>query len=267
MTEGFFMKYFFTLLIIGVLCSVIIFINPQSAYSSSAGAPIGRTGSNGESTCIDVGCHTGNTFNTTGTITTNIPASGYKAGQTYNINVKITEAGSSSFGFQVKASEGLFVETGETQLLGSGSYITHKSTSIGGTDSRQWNFQWVAPASNAQTVTFSAAILTNSNTTGYKVYLDELTVQKASSNSISNLNKKNITIYPVPFDKSFTVKNIQFVAEKVYASVYTLEGKKMAGKETTSNLVSFNTQNFAKGIYILKLQAGETIVTKKIAKM
>jgi len=75
----------------------------NTSTAHSAGAPNGYTGApmdNSGSTCGS--CHTGSSVTpTTGVIFSDIPASGFVAGTTYNFTVALT--GTAAYGFEVSA--------------------------------------------------------------------------------------------------------------------------------------------------------------------
>ena len=72
------------LLIIPITIALAIFFYPTTSNSLSTGSPGGKTGSpNDIGNCM--GCHTDAQQGQGATITTNIPSTGYEAGNTYNI--------------------------------------------------------------------------------------------------------------------------------------------------------------------------------------
>ncbi len=264
------MKYIYTLISMAIVSFVIISINPQTGHSNSTGAPQGRTGAMGEGTCGDAGCHGTAPANAPNAITTDIPTAGYTPGQTYNITVTASEMGRMRFGFQARSSAGSLNGNNDVQLVGGGTYATHRTGSTSGTDSRAWTFEWTAPTAGTGTVTFNTAMLAangNGSTSGDNVYTSSLQVSEASTNNVVNVDAADITVYPSPFTNTITLEQGTNAFENASISIYSLDGKKVVEKEMTSTSVSFDTQNFAKGIYIIKLQAGTTIVTKKVAKM
>jgi hypothetical protein len=100
-----------------------------------------------------------------GWITSNIPASGYVPGNTYNITATATRAGHVRFGFEVSPQSPtgvllgtlIVTNTTETQLVGANKYITHKLAGTTGSGSKTWNFNWTAPVAGTGNVTFYGA--------------------------------------------------------------------------------------------------------------
>lgn len=262
------MKYIYTLITIAIVSFAIISINPQQGHSFSGGAPDGKTGAMGESTCID--CHGGAATVDPSAITTTIPMAGYKPGATYEITVKAEEAGKMRFGFQARASAGSLTAGADVQLVGGGTYATHGLGATIANDSRTWTFEWTAPAAGTGEVTFNAAMLAandDGSTAGDNVYSSELKVQEANTSSVKDFASAGMSVYPVPFTNTITLEKGNQTFETATVSIYTLQGKKVAEKVMSTASVSFNTDGLAKGIYIVRLSASSTNITQKVAKM
>jgi hypothetical protein len=68
-------------------------------------------------------------------------------------------------------------------------------------------------------------------------------------------------VYPNPSSNQFTVYGLQFaVVKQIALEFFSVEGKKVLSVIPTAENVTINTENFTKGIYLLK--AGAT--TRKI---
>lgn len=263
------MKYIYTLISMAIVSFVIISINPQTGHSISSGAPQGKTAATGEGSCADAGCHGGTATDAPNAITTNIPAGGYEAGKTYDITVTASEMGRMRFGFQARASAGALGASTETQLVGGGTYVTHRLSSTNSTNSKAWTFQWTAPGGTG-TVTFNAAMLAangNGSTSGDNVYKSSLQVQEATATGVKDFASAGMNVYPVPFTNTITLEKGNQAFETATVSIYTLTGKKVAEKEMTTASVNFNTEALAKGIYVIRLSAGSTNITQKVVKM
>ena len=163
------MKKLAYILLIPMAAGVYLFFsaysgNPEHDYPS--GAPAGYTGSPGDGQdCAD--CHGGSSAPVTGWITSDIPAAGYSAGNTYNITV--TVSGSGAKGFEVSPQDPAGTQLG-TLIAGSGShltggtkYVTHNSDQS--SNPATWTFQWTAPASGTGDVTLYGAFAVSKNTT------------------------------------------------------------------------------------------------------
>ena len=69
-------------------------------------------------------------------------------------------------------------------------------------------------------------------------------------------------VYPNPVAEELTVRGLQFAVEKqIPVELFSVDGKKVWSVTPTANTIAINVQNFAKGIYLLKVGTA----TKKIA--
>ena len=123
-------------------------------YTFTNGAPAGRSGGAGESTCATSSCHSGTLNSGPGSVTLSSDAMGnvYTPGMTYTITVEVAETGVSRFGFEVlsaysstvNASVGntSITSSSETKLLTANNkkYVTQITNGSLGTDTRTWSF-------------------------------------------------------------------------------------------------------------------------------
>jgi len=127
------------------------------------GAPAAKTGSPGDgANCTE--CHGGTATTTAGLITSNIPASGYIPGQTYQITATNNLTGSGKYGFEVSPQNvagtqlGTLVAGAGTQLVGGTKYVTHSNAN---SSTHTWTFNWIAPTAGTGAVTFYGAFAKN----------------------------------------------------------------------------------------------------------
>ncbi len=174
------MKTLITILSVATLAVLFSFNEPSR---NSSGAQPGHTGSPGDGKNCTF-CHGGTASAVTGVITSNIPSSGYTAGQTYTITV--TTNGSGRKGFQVSPQNvsgsllGTLIAGTGNQLVGNGKYVTHSSGVL--TPTATWSFQWIAPPTGTGAVTFYGAFVIGQP----NVRISTLTVQEASFPGDSN---------------------------------------------------------------------------------
>ena len=97
-------------------------------------------------------------------------------------------------------------------------------------------------------------------------YIDEIIVyncsQTLSINDVDFLNK-NIDIYPNPSAGIFNIemKNIS----DFHYEIFDISGKSITNKiEVTLNSFEINLSKYSHGIYFLKLQSNEGVITKKL---
>lgn len=144
---------------------------------SSTGAPASHTGAPGEKTCAASGCHDDNSLNSgVAQLSIDIASGGvtkYVAGQTYPITVRISDANSSRFGFQIvaldqstgNAGEFTITDQARTQFMKNQhelmdrNYVTYTFIGTDATNNgtAEWTVNWTAPATTSGNITFYAA--------------------------------------------------------------------------------------------------------------
>jgi hypothetical protein len=103
-----------------------------------------------------------NSGSATVTITSNIPACGYTAGNTYTVTAAIVKPGGNLFQFELSPQNaaGTYLGTlipGTTTQLDGTKDICGKLASLANANSQSWTFTWTAPAASTGNVTFYAA--------------------------------------------------------------------------------------------------------------
>ncbi|MBK7708289.1 MAG: hypothetical protein IPJ30_21680 [Acidobacteria bacterium] len=143
------------------------------AIASEGGAPTGRTGAPGETTCT--GCHSQNAG--AGQFSVIAPAT-YVPGQTYQIQVQhsTTNFSRANWGFEVIPLAGttmagtVAATNGNTRVrvASTKSYVTQTlaGTYPGTFGGASWTFNWTAPATNVGNITFYGAGLQGDNDGG-----------------------------------------------------------------------------------------------------
>lgn len=259
---------------------LMVELSPK-AGANNTGAPAGTTGSPGDGVnCTTSGCHVGTASTQAGLITSNIPGTGYIAGQTYTITASITTAGRTKFGFQVSAQNTsgtklgtiVLTNTTGTQLLSGGKYITHK---LAGTsfpsETATWSFDWTAPAAGTGDVTFYGAFnSTNSNntTSGDIITLSTLTVSESITSGINAVwaYSNKVTAYPNPFTDNITLKNEAAANDKMQVSIIDITGKTVKTLSDVSNNQTLDLSELAKGYYVCRIETANGIAIKKLTK-
>jgi hypothetical protein len=166
------MKFSKKELISSLLISSVILMSMSSSYNEDPDGKAGHNGSPGEQTCAKSTCHTSFTVNS-GPGSVSISAPGmtnwqYVPGQTYTINVTVSQSSVPLFGFGFEALLASGANAGTltagtdsnpqnaTVMGNSRRTITHDEDSGLVTGSKTWSFTWLAPA-NGAAVTFYAA--------------------------------------------------------------------------------------------------------------
>ena len=267
--------------------ALLVQTDPHEAVSNSGGAPAGRTGSPGDGGATCTTCHTGTASpSSTQIITSNIPASGYIAGQTYTITATVSQTGINEFGFQISpqnnsgALMGTIINTSpsQTQVLNS-KYITHTSGGIAGTsNSKTWSFNWVAPAAGSGDVTFYGAFnFSNNNGTGSGDIIRTNTLT-TTENTTTNLvefgqNGFSVSVYPNPIRNEATVALNSLDAGTAQYTIYNSQGQAVSRSERL-NIPSGNStitldqmNSMQTGIYRLVMVIGEKEIVKSLVKL
>ena len=247
----------------------------------SEGPPAGYTGSPlDEQNCTF--CHgylpAGNL---SGWISSNIPAEGYIAGETYTIAVSAIGIVAVRMGFQITAENqsekvGTFIikDPARTQLKGS-TTVTH---TLAGTQvtslPASWSMDWIAPASGTGEIIFYTAVNQTNNDNSANndlIYLSTLTASEASVGIDEHYDELTLQISPNPFTTStilsYTLerpKNIRFTVYNVQSKiVFTMQEKQDKGEQR----IQWNAEGLTAGMYYFRLQTGDKVGGGKMVKM
>lgn len=264
----------------------VLFINPFDVAYTNVGGSVGGysgSGADGGNTCSSPGgCHV--TFGATsmpGWITSDIPAQGYQAGDTFSINVKVVNPGVTKFGFELAAEDGSDNKVGEwiitsptttkTVTVGGGKNVTQNSTF--GTDSLDWDIDWVAPAVGTGQVTFYAAMnATNNNAgnSGDTVYTSTLAVDEGPDvTGIDEVEKLHLKAFPNPVVNAISVVH-PFAGEQVTIDLIDLNGRHAQSLFVGTGNVNGHELNLdvspelSNGLYSLVINSEGRTVSDKI---
>lgn len=276
---------------IGIFLFVLIL---STGYKvTSTGAPIGSTGAPDENTCAKAGCHTGTNTVNTGLAQLSIDlgdAGGeYIPGKTYSISVSLTQKQIQRFGFSLTAldennksiGELKVSDSGRTQLMkGVGSYTGREyvTYTAAGTapyvkGQGKWNFNWTAPTNYAGKISFyAAAVAANNDGTdlGDSVYTKSVIINKSQASSAEEnaVTKNKLKIYPNPVKTDFFVDYSLEMPATVNIALVDESGKQYSlwqGYREMGNYSShFVRPQELTGIYILRITAGERLLSQKL---
>ncbi len=230
------------------------------------GAPAGYTGSPGDGqNCTH--CHNGSASTVSNWITSDIPASGYLPGQMYNITV--TVSGSGTKGFEVSPQNltgtllGTLTAGAGNKLVGSGKYVTHSSAS--NSNPATWTFKWTAPPSGTGPVTFYGAFTVNEPVTK----LSTLTVNENLATAIPELGISLFKTYPNPVKDNFMANFSLIEGNNVNISLFDMNGQMIMQlfegyADRGNHEINFDLGIISPGIYMVKMRAGDQLITRKI---
>lgn len=239
--------------------------------SYSNGAPDGVTGSPGDGGVSCTSCHNiTNNYNTTVTISSNIPANGFELGKTYQVTVTLTaNSNAAKFGFQITAEDtannkvGSFsiTDTNNTKMDAVGHFVTQTTAGI---TQKSWSFDWTAPTTFTSNIKFYVAAL-SANVTGdikSQTVLNNFNVGGVLA--VKSAQLINFSMFPNPSDG---IVNFQLPSDISQAKVAVFDylGKKIMEKYVTSSINNtLNVSNLATGIYFVRIQADTKTGTKKL---
>jgi Secretion system C-terminal sorting domain len=265
-------------------------LTSSAQYDSDEGKA-GQTGSPGENTCAQSGCHTGTAVNGgPGSVTITSPDMtdwNYVPGQTYTIQVTVADAGRDLFGLGVEAlkSNG---DNGGTLVAGSDNHIltktvqgfvrrniVHNVNTGASMDAHTFTFEWIAPDVSQGDITFYVAgNATNSNgfATGDRVYTTTQ-VATASVGIYEYFNEKlALSLSPNPtmgmLQVSYNLENTSDVQTKIFDVNGKLildwnQGQQVSGKA----IHQLDVSSLASGTYMLQvLVNGNILATEAFQK-
>ncbi len=271
---------FFLIALVFVAAMVVAFPD-GSNFTGSTGAP-------GESSCS---CHGSPNL---GSGSASIIAQGnFMPGETVNLIARVRSGSAQRWGFAVTALDNNNQAVGDlnatdlvrTQKTVSNNrqYIkqTDDGTDFGTVDSTEWPFQWVAPASGVDQVTFYMSGLAadgNYMPNGDSAYTTSLSISRtgvedANGNTLPGEYELSQN-YPNPFNPSTTIEYSIPVRSYVTISIFNTLGQKLRtivkdsetagrhavvwdGKDAYGNAVS-------SGIYLYQIKAGDFAEARKM---
>jgi hypothetical protein len=241
------------------------------AYKS--GSPGGRSGSPGDNGSTCTSCHSGTAQIVTGWITTNVPISGYEAGQVYNISLNATNIRAARFGFELTAEDDdnkkiatfSITNVSETKLTNINRAVTH--TSSGTTpsgNSKSWDFEWTAPLKSTGTITFYAAVNAadgNGNNSGDIIYKTSTAITPNSTRIGEYTN--SLKFYPNP---STGLVNFETKIQSGSTDllIININGQLVEHRILNSRVKQIDLSYLPKGIYYLKLSHEDNFEYQKL---
>lgn len=99
-------------------------------------------------------------------------------------------------------------------------------------------------------------------------YFDDIKVTVLSSSTESSIHQtdEEISTYPNPFNTEINLKLNNEHNNLVKISFIDVTGKTIYNTNTTKNNIQINTEKFAKGIYLIKIESENKITTLKLTK-
>lgn len=276
-----------TLLTLGVMGAIAfaLVLDTTSTFSNPSGAPAGCSSSPSDgATCATSGCHSGTASAKDGMITSDIPTTGYVPGSTYAITISITQSGIQTWGFQCSPQNTSGVRLGtlaitnstQTKLVGSNTYVTHKSGGISGSGSKTWSFNWTAPTAGTGTVPFYASVMaanSNGGTSGDQVYFDTYTVNEDLSAGVAKTAEAvKFSVFPNPVEgNSMNISFASKAGDSSKVSIMNLSGAivhttNYSASVTGDQQVNVNVEDLAKGVYLIQVETPAGTAANRIIR-
>ncbi|PCH66763.1 MAG: hypothetical protein COC01_07315 [Bacteroidetes bacterium] len=259
----------------------LITMSYNMVFTYSSGSPTARTGAPGEGTCNAIGCHSGNSVTTGGSIAFGSGDTSYTSGTKYTVTV--TGENGTINGFEIVAmnSSGTTVgtvtitdATNTQTATGSSDHVTH---TFSGTSSNSWSYDWTAPSTIEGDITFYTAVNKGNGggtAAGDFIFTNSLTI-KAPPNGIGSQsfhasNNNQFKIFPNPttsrINLSFELDRPQIVkislVNIIGKEVVLLENREMnSGKNTLSYIID---NNLPRGIYLINISSSDFYEIRKL---
>lgn len=234
---------FSTLLSLGCLTTYIILTSSATAQQGVMGASQVGCGS----------CHGSANAATTITIT-GMPGTGFVAGTTYPLTLKVTNASKLAAGFDMSVSLGTISNPPANTMLMGGSELHHTSPLMMASGDAIWNFSWTAPASGNSVSFFVAGNAVNNNNGDSGDQWNKVTINfnKAIPAGTQDLTETTAQLYPNPVNNSMTVMTSDEVAQASFL-VISINGsiQPIAANQISQQEYRLNTSSLTPGIYIL----------------
>ncbi len=256
------------LIYVALFCVSLIFYGfsgNDSRYPT--GAPAGYTGSPFDNkNCTH--CHGGNLSTVQGWITSNVPETGWIAGETYDITLTVNSGGKKGFEISPQSFlgdlQGTLIAVSGTQLVGNNKYITHTSK-VSATPA-VWTFHWIAPEEGTGNVVFYGACAINESQTK----LTSLLLPEDITASVQTEKETTINIYPNPASSAINLSYELTNTEDVTISLFNVNGRLIKNilsqnQAAGSHKISYNIDNkMSAGIYLVSIKYGTHSTVRKI---
>jgi hypothetical protein len=271
--------------------SAIIIIFSTSSYDmhmDDENGKAGKTGSPGETTCAESGCHTGTAVNSgPGSVTincSNMMNWEYVPGQQYTISVTVAENTKNLFGLGVEALKSNGDNAG-TLVAGTGTQIktktvsgfvrkniVHNTNTGAGTNSHTFTFIWNAPTTDVGDVTFYVAgNATNNNgsDSGDHIYtISQVATAAVGVYEIEN-EKLDFTLYPNPTENQLNISYKLPTASNVSIKVFDTRGvliKTLSSNNQPAGTIqqTYDMTDLSAGIYMFQIIIDNKISSCKI---
>lgn len=229
----------------------------------------GNTGSPGDGANCSA-CHSQGGVTVENTwISTNIPGTGYVAGQTYTITLTVAGSFSGDKGFSIVCEDGSNTPTGTliaTDNVNTAWWADHVSHKSAGITQNSWSLDWTAPSLGTGPVTFYAAFIKDGYTGG--VVTASSPINEFTTSVLVVDTKPTLRLFPNPVANKLNIEFNAVANELVSVSIYSITGLEIFNENANvaGNLFSksYDLSSLTTGIYFVKLTNNNRTFVKKI---
>jgi hypothetical protein len=256
--------------ILAVIIGIILF--SDQSLTNSTGAPPGYTGSPTDGNdCSACHPHSNGMPDTVSWISTDVPPYGFDHTMMYNFTVNIPDTGIKGFEITVEDQSGnqmgYFSSGTNSQIVGTGKYITHVSpdTNNPGT----WIFQWYPGSPGYGNAKVYGAFTVDSN----EVYRQEMTLTEEPCtfchDGIPSFYNSNLQLNSYCSGGNLHVFWNAWFDAKAEITLYSLNGERIFNTANISQHAGMNYYNFSsgeinRGIYFIVLSLGDSAISTKV---
>jgi len=264
----------------------IVILSTLAFEILSSGGKSGYTNSPGENNCTS--CHSGTLNSGPGSVEIKSDPSmenGYTPGSVYSMTVTVTHNDSPNngkFGFALEAlfddgSNGgklAVSDADKTQIQvasingNNRDNIIHTGSGNTGPNSQDFTFDWTAPDTGDQTVTFYAvgnAANNNGSSFGDYIYATTLEVKSTTTNITADEFSNEVKVFPNPSNGIFTLETGNFKHTSFDLNIVNTNGTIIHQAIVDKSSSQIDLRIYPKGNYILRLSDQNEIITKKIS--
>lgn len=265
--------------------SYLTLVSYNAGPAQSAGNRTGGPGSSGQ-TCAGGGCHSAASSATSVAIKLKDAATGtdvtdgkYVPLRTYEVQITVSNASRSSFGFQAMALGTTDANIGQltagagqhTRTVSNRTIVEH-SSHISGTTA---TFTWISPPAGSGTATFHAAgnaVNANGGSDGDFPSLTYSVAFSENNTSVGTLaNAIDVLTYPNPFSNVLNVKMDNVTSGEYTLTAFDLRGKMLYQHTEQVNSGKFegsiNTFKWAAGNYFIQISKDGVKHTRTVVKL
>jgi len=268
------MKLKLVFLTLSLLFIAFLFSSYKKGVTYTNGSPAGYTGSPFDNkTCTQCHVHVGSPLFKTNLIDSDIPASGFIAGETYSFTLTVSSPQTNKFGFICSPHDSTgqnlgtlaVTQSNKTKIVGSSTkYLTHTSGGVNGTNNMQtWSFDWTAPQ-GMQQVTFYAAF-TAGSANNDSTFITDHTVFANTSSLTEHASEDAFRIFPNPTNDFIRFgANGQAPNDSYHYKIFDSRGRLIIESSCYAHMIDVSFLD--EGIYILHLYNDNWNVSQKFLK-